>query len=49
MDPLYLGELEGRLNSEKLEKMRYFQLTNESSDHNEISYLEEPRNSDLLF
>ena len=28
-DPFSLRDLEGRGNSEKIEKMRYFQLTNE--------------------
>jgi len=35
-DLLSLRELVGRVNSEKLEKMRYFLLTKEGSDLNEI-------------
>ena len=45
-DPLYWGG--GEVNSEKLEKMTYFQLTKELSDLHETSYLEGARNSDLL-
>ena len=51
MDPLSVGEL-GRgamVNSEKLEKMRYFYLTKQVLDLNEISDLEGPRYSNLLF
>ena len=49
LNPLSLGESEGVVNSEKLEKLRYFQLKNGSPDPNEISYLEGTHVSELLF
>ena len=45
-DLLSLGKLGGTVNSKKLEKR---ELTKEWSYLHEISYLEGPRNSDLLF